>query len=180
MSYVRIPKERLAVVIGHGGETKKMLEEHSGLTLEIDTNENEVHIMDEEATDPLMSLKLRDIVKAIGRGFNPDHARRLFSDEAYLEILDIHDYVGKHKNHVRRVKARMIGSEGKTRRIIEEQTGCVISVYGHTVAIIGDLEGLGDAKQAADMILGGSEHASVYRFLEGRRRAERRAKRELW
>lgn len=181
MTFVRIPRDRLAVVIGQGGETKEHLEKRSGIRLEVDTGENEVHLMDEaEGVDALMALKMRDIVKAIGRGFSPEHAMRLFSDDAYFELLDIHDYVGKHKQHARRVKARVIGKEGKTRRILEEQTGCHVSVYGHTVAIIGDLENVGDCKQALDMLLSGSEHASVYRFLENRRRSERKARQDVW
>jgi ribosomal RNA assembly protein len=88
--------------------------------------------------------------------------------------------VGKHKGHVRRVTSRLIGSEGKTRRIIEEQTGCDLAIYGHTVGIIGDLEPLNSAKQAVDMILRGAEHATVYRFLENQRRKARKASAETW
>ncbi len=180
MDYVKIPNERLGVVIGPKGETRKLLEKRSGIRIEVDTEVNEVtlHIEDPNA-DPLMALKMRDIVKAIGRGFSPEHAMRLFSDEMYFELLDLHDYVGKHKNHLRRIKSRIIGTDGKTRRIIEEQTGCDLSVYGHTVGIIGPLEELGAAKQAVDMILNGSEHASVYRFLENRRRAAKGAA-DIW
>ncbi len=181
MIYVRIPRDRIGVLIGHKGETRKMLEERSGLSIEVDTDDNEVMIHDEvEGVDPLMVLKMRDIIKAIGRGFSPQRAMRLFSDEAYFELLDIHDYVGKHKNHIRRVTARLIGSEGKTRKLIEEHTGCELTVYGHTVGLIGDLENLGHAKQACDMLLNGAEHASVYRFLEAQRRAARKSRQELW
>ncbi len=180
MIYIRIPKERVGVIIGPKGETKKMLEERSGIPIEVSSDENEVAIHDEVPNaDPLMVMKMQDIAKAIGRGFAPERAMRLFSDDAYFELMDIHDYVGKHKNHVHRVKGRIIGSEGKTRRIIEEQTGCEIAVYGHTVGIIGDLEDLGTAKQAVDMILRGSEHANVYRFLENKRRQARRSQ-DLW
>lgn len=181
MMYVKIPQDRIGVLIGPGGETKRQIEDRSGISLEVDSEENEVQIHDEaEGTDPVMVLKVNDIVKAIGRGFAPERAARLWSDDVYLEILDIHDYVGKHKNHVQRVKGRIIGKEGKTRRIIEDQTGCELAVYGHTVAIVGDIGSIGDAKQACDMILRGSEHASVYRFLEQRRRDVRRASQELW
>ncbi len=181
MIYVRIPKDRIAVVIGEKGKTKKLLERRSGIKLSIDTDQNEVTIHDEkDDVDPLMVMKMQDIVKALGRGFSPDHAMRLFSDDVYFELLDIHDFVGKHKNHVRRVAARVIGSEGKTRRIIEEQTGCDLAIYGHTVAVVGPLESIGDAKHALEMLLRGAEHASVYRFLEKKRRDQRRASQELW
>ena len=179
--FLRIPNDRIGALIGPHGSTRKMLEERSGVHIEVDTDQNEVAIHDEvEGVDPLMVLKMRDIVRAIGRGFSPEHAIRLFSDDCYFELLDFHDYVGKHKGHIRRVTARLIGSEGKTRRIIEEQTSCDLAIYGHTVSIIGELEDLGNAKQAVDMILRGAEHASVYRFLENQRRKARRANPDLW
>lgn len=181
MMYVKIPKDRIGALIGPNGETKKKIEERSGIPLEVDSKENEVAIHNEkEDVDPVMVLKVHDLVKAIGRGFSPERAARLWSDDAYFELLDIHDYVGKQKGHVQRVKARIIGREGKTRRIIEEQTDCDLAVYGHTVAIIGDISAIGDAKHAVDMILRGAEHASVYRYLEQKRRDIKRARAELW
>ncbi len=181
MIYLRVPADRIGAIIGPGGETRRMLMQRSGIMMDVDSEQNEVALHDEApGADPVMFLKMRDIVKAIGRGFSPEHAMRLFSDDCYFELLDFHDYVGKHKGHVRRVTARLIGSEGKTRRIIEEQTACDLAIYGHTVGIIGDLEDLANAKQAVDMILRGAEHASVYRFLENARRRARRANAEAW
>ncbi len=123
--------------------------------------------------DPLMQLKIVDIVRAIGRGFSPQHAFRLFDDDEYLELIDIHDYIGKRSEQVRRVRARVIGSGGKTRRIIEDMTGANMSVYGETVGLIGNSAQMPVARTAVDMLLRGSEHATVYRFLE-RKRAELR------
>ncbi|MEA3191059.1 MAG: ribosomal assembly protein [Thermoplasmata archaeon] len=178
---LRIPGDRIGVLIGPNGDTRRLLTQRSGIRIEVDSELNEVSLYTlEPGVDAVMALKLRDIVKAIGRGFSPEHAMRLFSDDCYFELLDFHDYVGKHKGHIRRVTSRLIGSEGKTRRIIEEQTGCDLAIYGHTVGIIGDLEDLGNAKQAVDMILRGAEHASVYRFLENQRRKARRSNAELW
>lgn len=181
MIYIKIPKDRIGALIGPKGQTRKMLEKRSGAAIEVDTEMNEVTIHDEvEGVNAIDIMKLQDIVKAIGRGFSPERAARLFSDDAYFELLDIHDFVGKQKNHVRRVAARIIGAEGKTRRIVQEQTGCDVSIYGHTVAIIGSLEPLADAKHAMEMLLRGAEHASVYRYLERKRRDTRKGRNELW
>lgn len=180
-TFIRIPQDRVGVVIGPGGETKRLLAQRSGIPIEVDSVTQEVAIHDEvEGADPVMVLKVKDVVRALARGFSPEHAMRLFSDDVYFELLDFHDYVGKSKGHVRRVTSRIIGAEGKTRRIIEEQSGCDLAIYGHTVGIIGELEDLGNAKQAVDMILRGAEHASVYRFLENQRRKAKRADAELW
>lgn len=166
MRYIRIPKERVGVLIGKDGETKRTIERISQLHLEIDSEEGDVSFNEQGAQDPLVPLKVEDIVRAIGRGFSPEHAFRLFGEETELFIFDIYDYVGKKESHLVRVKARVIGREGKTKRVIEGLTGGVLSVYGHTVAIIADFESIDIAKKAIDMLLSGSEHPTVYRFLE--------------
>lgn len=181
MITIRIPQDRIGVVIGPHGATRKLLSERSGLPITVDSELNEVSFDDKvPGADPLMVLKMRDVIRALGRGFSPEHAMRLFSDEAYFELLDIHDYTGKNKGRVRQVTARIVGSEGKTRRIIEEQTSCDLAIYGHTVGIIGELEDLGIATRAADMLLSGAEHASVYSFLESQRRKAKKADSALW
>ena len=165
MKAVRIPKERVGAIIGTNGATKAYLEEKLGLQLEIDT-EGEVRIMEESAKDPLAVLKAMDLVKAIGRGFSPQHAYRLLDDMEYLEIIDMKDYVGSKTEQLTRQRARVIGSNGKTRRLIEDLTGVSLSIYGSTVGIIGQPEQVDVARRAVDMLLRGSEHATVYRYLE--------------
>jgi ribosomal RNA assembly protein len=165
MRIIRIPKERVGALIGKEGETKKFLEDRSKVALYIDS-EGEVTIDESKAEDPVIGMKVGDIVKAIGRGFSPHRAFRLLDDDEYLESIDIRDYVGKKTNNVVRMRARIIGSNGKTRRIIEELTLASISIYGSTVSIIANDLQLPIARTAIDMLLRGSEHATVYRYLE--------------
>ena len=166
MRYVRIPKERVGVLIGRDGETKQAVEEQAHVHLTIDSEEGEVTIDDTHAQDPLVGLKVEDIVRAIGRGFAPDAAFRLFKEDTELYIFDIYDYAGKTESHLERVKARIIGRDGRTKRVIESITGANVAIYGHTVALIADFEGMDIAKRAIDMLLSGSQHPTVYRFLE--------------
>lgn len=167
--YVRMPKERVAILIGPKGQTKHHIEEFSKVKISVDSKSGDVSISSEAEGD-FKSLIARDVVKAIARGFSPQTAMRLFNEDNYLELLDIRDYAGKNSKHVRRIRARIIGSEGKTRRIIEEMSGADMCIYGNTIGLIGDVYSLDAAKRAAQMILEGSEHSAVYRFLEGRRR----------
>lgn len=166
MRYVRIPKERVGVLIGHDGETKQTIEKTTNTHLEIDSDEGEITIDDSQAKDPLVGLKVDDIVRAIGRGFSPESAFRLFKDDVELYIFDIYDYTPKTESHLERVKARVIGRDGKTKRVIESITGANVVVYGHTVGVIADIEGMDVAKRALDMLLSGSQQPTVYRFLE--------------
>ena len=115
---------------------------------------------------PLVSLKTEDVIRAIGRGFSPEHALMLFNEEVDFFIFDIHDYVGKRENHIVRLKSRIIGRRGKTKRLIEHLTSSYLSIYGHTVSIIADAENMVVTKRAVDMLLCGSKHSSVYRFVE--------------
>ena len=101
---------------------------------------------------------------------------RLFQEDVYFAAFDIRDYVGKNPKHVQRIRARVIGSNGKTRRIIEDLTGAEISVYRNNVGVIGDITEIEIAKNSVDMLLNGSEHSSVYRYLENKRRDMKRNK----
>ncbi len=164
--FIKIPLERVGVLLGKHGEIRKRIEDNTQTQIDVDSKSGDVTINEGELQDPLLYLKCSDIVKAIGRGFSPEKAFRLLDDEVYFELTDIRDYVGKNQKHIRRVRARVIGSKGKTRRLIEELTGTNVSVYGNTVGIIGGALELKIAAQALDMLLSGSEHAAVYRFLE--------------
>jgi len=67
---------------------------------------------------------------------------------------------------VKRVAGRIIGKEGKSRRVIEDLTDAHLSVYGYTIGIIGRIDELQAARRAIEMLLEGASHPSVYRFLE--------------
>ena len=167
---VKIPTERVGVLIGKSGAMKEKLEAISGVKLVIDSEEGDVTIDSTHSADPAMALTVTNVVVAIGRGFSPQKAMLLLRENYYIEIFDIRDYVGKRKESIVRMRARVIGSGGKTRQIVEELTGAFMSVFGNTVALIGDDLQLDVAKRAVEMILCGSEHAAVYHFLEGSRR----------
>lgn len=170
MMFVKIPLERVGVLVGKSGEVKKRIEDETGTNIDIDSKSGDVTIDDSHAQDPVLTLKCVDMVKAIGRGFSPNKAFRLLNDEVYLTLLDMRDFVGKNQKHVRRVRARIIGSKGKTRRLIEELTGVNVSIYGNTIGVIGESMERGIAVTAIEMLLKGSEHSAVYSFLEKKRR----------
>lgn len=173
MLYARIPAERLGVLIGPEGATKKRLQQSTGTLIEVDSATGEVTIDESGAADPVLALKARDVVQAVARGFSEERAFRLLDEDAYIEILDIKDFAHS-KNRVAQIRARLIGTRGKTRRIIEELTGVDVSVWGHTVALIGGAFEMAIAREAVFMLLRGSEHKTVYRFLE-RKRADLKA-----
>jgi len=181
-TFVRIPKERVGVVIGPEGTTKKNIEEKLQVKLEIDSDAGDVNItVSEKATDPSTLFRAKDVVTALGRGFSPEHAFRLVRDEdAVLELLDLRAVFGKSEADLKRVKGRIIGMNGKTRTIIEELTGVSVAVYGHTVGIIGTLDQVEVAREAIGMLVKGSMHSTVYRFLHRKRRELKKKMLEIW
>jgi ribosomal RNA assembly protein len=169
--YLKIPRERVGVVIGKNGTTKDEIENLTKTEIIVDSEAGTISISPtEETEDPLSVWKARYIVKAIGRGFNPEVSVKLMGDETILEIINLPDYVGKSKKAILRQKARIIGKEGRTKDIITDMTGVDISIYGKTVAIIGDMEQIHIAKEAVEMILNGVRHKTVYAFLEKKTR----------
>ncbi|MGA9839752.1 MAG: KH domain-containing protein [Thermoplasmata archaeon] len=168
--YARIPEDRVGVLIGPGGRTKREIRERTQTQVDIDADEGEVRITAPDS-DPIRAMKARDIVLAIGRGFSPERAMRLLKDNTYLGVLDIKFTTGhREKAALRRIRARAIGTHGRARSRIEELSGCSMSVYGSTVALIGEEEQLERATRAVALLLKGSEHSSVFHFLARARR----------
>lgn len=160
---LKVPKDRIAVLIGKNGEVRHRIEEETNSKVTVDSKEGDVRITGD---DSLGLFSAREIIKAIGRGFSPEIALLILKSDYAFELLNIADYVGKSDNTARRLKARVIGTEGKTRRYIEATTETHLSVYGKTIAIIGEVEKVMLARRAIESILAGATHASVYKWLE--------------
>lgn len=159
MREVRIPKDRVGAVIGEGGETKDRIEEDTGTELEIRDNNVSVD------GDVLEELTAQKIVKAIGRGFNPDKALRLVQEDYDFHHLDISKF-DSSQNGQERLKGRVIGRDGETRKHIEKMTEVDLSVYGKTVGFIGHIQNIEVAQGAVKMLLNGSSHSTAYNYLE--------------
>ena len=170
MRSIRIPSDRVGALVGKDGSSKKMIEERTGIKLQIDKEGEVVYDDNAEGVEPLMALQIMDVIKAVGRGFNPDKAMKLLDDEdMYFESIDIKDVIGDRQNQVVRARGRLIGKDGKTRKLIEDLADVYMSVYGNTVSLIGNSISLPIAKNAIEMLLHGSEHSTVYHYLESQR-----------
>lgn len=167
---IKIPMERIAVLIGKDGESKDMIEKITNTHLEIDSKEGDVII---SGDDPITMFNCVEIVKAIGRGVNPEVAMRLKKLDYVLEIVSIADFA-KTQNDMVRLKGRVIGKDGKSRRVMEDMLDINISVYGKTIAIVGRGEDVALARRAIESLLSGSPHSNVYKWLEKQRTMHRR------
>jgi ribosomal RNA assembly protein len=181
-AFVKVPRERIGALVGPDGRVKANIEKKLSIRLRIDSQTGDIQItLMPTAQDPTVLFRAKEIVTAIGRGFSPEHAFRLLEDdETMLEVIDLRETVGRSQSDMKRLKGRVIGKEGKTRRIIEELTEANISVYGHTISIIGEIDQVEIAKEAVRMLIRGSLHGTVYRFLNRKRRELKKKKMELW
>ncbi len=167
---VKIPKDRVAVLIGKSGGTRKMLEHATHTKLDIDSEEGDIFI---RGTDALNLYQTREIVMAIARGFNPETALLLMKEEYVFEPLNLKEFM-RNKSDLNRLRGRVIGREGKSRKLIEELSEAYISVYGKTVCIIGESEHANIARRAVISLLQGAPHGNVYNWLERQRRELKR------
>ena len=173
--HIKIPEERVGVLIGPDGSMKKLIEEKSKTLLEIDSESGTVTV--ESSEDPLMVMRVSDLVRAIGRGFSPERAIVILDDEMLmLDVMDLSKMVGT-KSDMARLKGRIIGKDGKTREIMEKLSGSKVSVYGKTIALLGYPEQIRVSRAAIEMLLDGAPHGNVYSFLE--KKHQELAKEEL-
>ena len=155
---IKIPEDRIPVLIGIKGITKRKIEKNTKTKISVEGEEvtiqgNSIDVLDAE-----------NIVKAIGRGFSPENSALLLNEDNMLSIIDL----PKNKASLKRVRSRLIGTKGKSRRNIERLTGTYISVYGKTASIIGKYQNVSIAEQAINKLIKGVPHRFVYEFLEGK------------
>jgi ribosomal RNA assembly protein len=170
---VKVSGNRIGVLIGKGGSTKKEIEEKTHVTITIDSKEGVVQV---EGEDAVGVLRAAETINAINRGFSPERAFILFDDEDLLfDIIDLSG-IADSPRQMDRIRGRIIGKEGKSREQIEHMTDTSISIQGKTVALIGLPDQVKVAREAIDMIVKGIPHETVFAFLE---RKKREAKQDM-
>ena len=167
IEHIKVPQDRIGVIIGVEGRIKEILENKSGASIDVDSESGTVTI---EGEDAVKALRASEVIKAIARGFSPEKALKLLDNEdLILDLIDL-SKVGDSPADLTRIKGRIIGRGGKTREIMESMTGARISVYGKTISIIGDGDQITSVRAAIDMLVDGAPHGAVYGYLERRRR----------
>lgn len=165
--YEKVPLDRIGVLLGSNGRVKREIEEKTKTKLTVDPTSGSVVIEPAfQSTTALDLLKAQNIVRAIAHGFSPERAFRLLEDDQVLEVIDVRQYIGDKPNHIKRVLGRIIGENGKTRRILEEMTGAYISIYETFVAIIASYEVSNVVKKAVEMLTEGRPHSTVYKYID--------------
>ncbi len=167
---MKVPVSRVAVLIGKNGEVKKQIESATHIKVSVDSDEGDVFL---KGSDAVGMYSAKEVITAIGRGFNPDVAQLLLKGDYVFEQINIAEHA-KTKSSMTRLKGRIIGADGKSRRLIEELSETHVCVFGKTVSIIGESENAAVARRAIEQLLRGSKHSTVYNWLEKNRRELKR------
>ncbi len=164
---IKIPSDRVGVIIGKEGSVKKAIEEKTECKIKIDSKNGVITLTRGE--NAVGFLKAKDVINAIARGFNPEIALKILDDDfTVLETIDLSSYVSQKS--MERIKGRIIGKEGKMRRLIEETLNVHVSVYDKYVSIIGNFENVSAAREAIEMLIDGAQHSTVQKFMEKKKR----------
>ena len=156
IEYVKIPKQRKAALIGKNGSVKKEIEKISGVKLDIAPDSSDVKI---DGNEPDRFIRVRDVVTAIGRGFDPRTAMKLLGDDCHFEKISLKN---ETENTIKRLMARIIGRKGSIKRKIQKITGSKICVYGKTVSFIGGRDENLAARKLVEEILEGKPLAKIF------------------
>lgn len=159
MEIIRIPVERVGPLLGRDGEAKARLEHLTGARISVDSD-GEVTVEGDSAQE----FFLKDVIKAVGRGFDPVSAEKLLSEKYSLEIIDLKD-ICKGDKDLQRVRGRIIGEEGKMKAEIEAALECRLSIYGWTVGVIAPLDTMVYAHKALNRIIEGAQLTTVFNDL---------------
>jgi len=73
---IRIPEDRIGVLIGKSGKIKSKIEKTCSVKLEIDSENGEVKVFSDVVDEKFQTFKALEIITAIGRGFSPEKAIR--------------------------------------------------------------------------------------------------------
>ncbi len=156
MQPLLIPKDRVKILL----KSIPKLEEKLNCKIEV-SGDNEVNI-DGEAYD---EYNARNVLIALGRGFDVQVALKLLNEDFFFTSINLKEEFKTPKN-IHRIKARLIGNEGKTKTYVEEVSGVNISIYGNTISFIGNVEDIKIANAAIDILLEGGTHKKAYAVME--------------
>jgi ribosomal RNA assembly protein len=179
---VKISEDRIGVIIGKNGKVKGEIEKKCGVIIDIDSETGDAVISSQSSKDlsEMEPFKAIEIVSAISKGFSPQRAYKLLNEEYSFQLIDLRSYAGKSSNSIQRIKGRIIGEAGKSRKTIEELSGAFISVYGHYVGFIGNSEEIKLAIDAVLLLSSGKTHRMVYNILQEARRRSKIDRIRLW
>ena len=104
------------------------------------------------------------VLEAMNFGFSAQTALMLKDDDTVFRIIPIKNFT--RRKDLETVKARIIGTQGRTKRTIENLADCQVIVKGNEVGLICPAEEIDYVITGMTNLIRGSKQANVYKFLE--------------
>ncbi len=142
--------------------SKKRLERELKVKI---TNKGHLVFVDAQPEKEFIAI---EVLEAINAGFSADKALDLQQDNFMLQTVHIKDIT--KRNDLERVRARIIGTKGKTLKTLSNLTNCEIAMDDNEIGLIGPAEEMEDAVQAVTSLINGSKQGNVYGRLERQRK----------
>lgn len=138
-------------------KNKKRLEKE--LAIKITNRGKEVYI----DGNPEAEYIAEKVIEALNFGF-PFSTALLLKRDYLFEIINIKDHT--HRKDLARIKARIIGTKGKTLQTLSQLTKCYFELKNNSIGIIGDPEYIKNAQESMIHLIKGAKQANVYSYLE--------------
>ena len=143
----------------------KQLKKELGVKI---TNKGKLVFIDGDADKEFEALQ---VMEAINLDFPIEQTLELTNENIILQTVHIKDITKRHD--LERVRARVIGTQGKTLKTLNNITGCHFALSDNEVGIIGNTEDIEEARQAVISLIQGSKQSNVYTRTERLRKQKR-------
>lgn len=117
-----------------------------------------------DSEDAINEFEASTVLEAMQFGFSANKALILTEPDIIFRIIHMKDFT--RRKNLAEVRARLIGTHGKTRNTLEQVADCEILVSDNAVGLICHAESIDNATTAVSNLIKGSKQANVYRFLE--------------
>ncbi len=165
MRLFTLPSKRLARLLKNNAKFMRELEERAKVSVRV-KKETRADANLEIEGDAEGEWVAEQVLRAVDIGFDPKIAFKLFSDNVYMEVMDLGLLLRRNERAISRYKARIIGTEGKARKSLEELSEAYIAVSDdERVGILGEFDSVRAAKEGITRILEGSPHGTVFAYL---------------
>lgn len=104
------------------------------------------------------------VIDALNFGFPFSVALFIKNEDFIFETIPIKDYT--NRKDLVRVRARIIGTKGRTLKTLNNLTKCFFELKDNLIGIIGHPEHIKNAQEAVISLIKGAKQANVYAYLE--------------
>ena len=156
MEHILIPHKRAALL-----DVKTLERLRETLKCKIELSDNDVLIEGEHYDE----YNAKNVIHAFARGFELRKALRLLNEDVFFQMINLKD-IFRSKDQLSRIKARIIGEEGRAKEYIESVSGADVAVFGGTVSTIGTVDELKVANAGIQVIIDGGMHKTAYMVMD--------------